>query len=91
MRPGHDREHNKNMSKLRTDNQLSPNYLVFTIMEAMRPVEDPSKAEWWCIHACAGNIYVARAAYEMVKERHPNRPIVLLDGRRIIGVSWQGT
>jgi hypothetical protein len=79
------------MSKLRTDDQNSPEHLIFTIIEVMAPANDPVKAQQWCLHACAGNVYVAKAAYAMVKERYPGKPVMLLDGKRIIGVSWQGT
>lgn len=77
------------MSKLRTDDPMHPESLPFTVWEVQAPKNDPDHVPpAIAIHACAGNIYVAWAAYDTLRERTPSRYLILVDCGRVIARSW---
>lgn len=77
------------MSQFRTTDPLHPERLVFEIYETEPPKDPDDCPKRIIIHACAGNVYVAWAAYEELCRRMPHRSLVLLDCNRTIAESWK--
>lgn len=75
------------MSKFRPDNPLDRHSLIFTVVEVEAPADDATYAKAVAIRAAADHISVAICAYEALRV-NTSRPLMLMDGRRIIRKSW---
>lgn len=77
------------MSKFRPDDPMLCDSLPFAVYETEPPKAPDDYPKRIRIHACAGNAYVAWAAYEELCRRLPHRPLQLVDCGRTIAESWK--